>query len=32
MPANDEFKPIKITEENDFLVWGVVAYVVHKVW
>ena len=31
MPANDEFKPIKITEENDFLVWGVVAYVVHKV-
>ena len=23
--------PIKITEENDFLVWGVVAYVVHKV-
>ena len=31
MPANNEFKPIKITEENDFLVWGVVAYVVHKV-
>ena len=25
MPANDEFKPIKITEKNDFLVWGVVA-------
>ena len=31
MPANDEFKPIKITEENDFLVWGIVAYVVHQV-
>jgi DNA polymerase V len=31
MSANDEFKPIKITDENDFLVWGVVAYVVHKV-
>ncbi len=31
MPANAEFKPIRITEENDFLVWGVVAYVVHKV-
>ena len=31
MPANDEFKPIRINEENDFLVWGVVAYVVHKV-
>jgi len=22
MPANAEFKPIRITEENDFLVWG----------
>ncbi len=30
MPANAEFKPIKITEENDFLVWGIVAYVIHK--
>jgi DNA polymerase V len=30
MPANTEFKPIKITEENDFLVWGIVAYVIHK--
>ena len=30
MPANTEFKPIRITEENDFLVWGIVAYVIHK--
>ena len=30
MPANDEFRPIRITEENDFLVWGIVAYVIHK--
>ncbi len=30
MPANAEFKPIRITEENDFLVWGIVAYVIHK--
>jgi DNA polymerase V len=30
MPANEEFKPIRITEENDFLVWGLVAYVIHK--
>ena len=30
MPANAEFKPIKITEENEFLVWGIVAYVIHK--
>ena len=28
--ANAEFKPIRITEENDFLVWGLVAYVIHK--
>ncbi len=30
VPANAEFKPIKITEENEFLVWGLVAYVIHK--
>ncbi len=30
MPANDEFKPIPITEEHDFLVWGIVSYVIHK--
>ncbi len=30
VPANTEFKPIKITEKNDFLVWGIVAYVIHK--
>jgi len=30
MPANAEFKPIQITEENEFLVWGIVAYVIHK--
>lgn len=30
MPANPEFQPIRITEENDFLVWGVVTYIIHK--
>ena len=30
IPANAEFKPIRITEENEFLVWGIVAYVIHK--
>ncbi|MEI6848150.1 MAG: translesion error-prone DNA polymerase V autoproteolytic subunit [Chlorobiaceae bacterium] len=30
VPANEEFKPIRITEENDFMVWGLVAYVIHK--
>ena len=27
---NDWFKPIEITEETDFMVWGVVTYVLHK--
>lgn len=30
MPANDEFKPIRITGESEFLVWGIVTYVIHK--
>jgi len=30
MPENDSFTPIKITEEMDFLVWGVVTYIIHK--
>jgi DNA polymerase V len=30
MPENDSFIPIKITEEMDFLVWGVVTYIIHK--
>tara|TARA_B110000914_G_scaffold176875_1_gene158327 strand:- start:192 stop:644 length:453 start_codon:yes stop_codon:yes gene_type:complete len=30
MPENDSFNPIKITEEMDFLVWGVVTYIIHK--
>ncbi|MEI6691771.1 MAG: translesion error-prone DNA polymerase V autoproteolytic subunit [Chlorobium sp.] len=30
MPANAEFKPIRISEENDFLVWGILSYIVHK--
>ncbi|NUM32045.1 MAG: translesion error-prone DNA polymerase V autoproteolytic subunit [Bacteroidetes bacterium] len=31
MPANSEFKPIKITEETDFVVWGIVTYIIKKV-
>lgn len=31
IPANNEFKPIKVTEENDFCIWGVVTYVIKKV-
>lgn len=33
MPANDEkkvYKPIEITPENNFLVWGVVTYVIKR--
>ena len=30
MPENESFPPIKITEEMDFQVWGVVTYIIHK--
>lgn len=31
MPANNEFKPIAITDQNDFRVWGIVTYVIKKI-
>ncbi len=31
MPANADFKPIEITSENDFIIWGIVTYVIKKV-
>lgn len=31
VPANDEFEPIKVTAESDFIVWGVVSYIIKKV-
>lgn len=31
IPANKEFKPIKIEEGADFRLWGVVTYVIHKI-
>ena len=34
MPANEKntlYQPIEITEENNFMVWGVVTYVIKKV-
>ncbi len=31
VPENEEFSPIKVTEENDFIIWGIVAYVIKKV-
>lgn len=32
MPANKEYKPIKVTAENEFMVWGVVTYIIKKVF
>ncbi|MDV7188536.1 translesion error-prone DNA polymerase V autoproteolytic subunit [Lutibacter sp. TH_r2] len=31
MPENSKYKPIKITDENEFIVWGIVTYVIKKV-
>lgn len=28
VPANDDFNPIRVTEENEFLVWGIVVHVI----
>jgi DNA polymerase V len=30
MPANKNFKPITVTEQNDFLIWGIVTYIIKK--
>ena len=33
MPANennDKYRPIEVTQENNFVVWGVVTYVIKK--
>ena len=30
MPANENYKPMKITEEMNFKVWGVVTFIIHK--
>jgi len=31
LPENPDFKPIRITEDMNFSVWGVVSNVIHKV-
>ena len=28
IPANKNYKPIKVTSENEFIVWGVVTYAI----
>ena len=30
VPANPEFPEIEVTENDDFSVWGVVTYIIHK--
>jgi DNA polymerase V len=30
IPANPDYKPLRVTEENSFIVWGIVTYVIHK--
>lgn len=31
MPENPSYEPIKVTEENQLIVWGMVTYVIKKV-
>lgn len=31
VPANKRYKTIKITSDNDFMIWGIVRYVIKKV-
>ncbi len=31
MPENSNYKPIKVTAENELIIWGIVTYVVKKV-
>jgi DNA polymerase V len=30
IPANNDYKPIAVTGSNDFMVWGIVTYVIKK--
>lgn len=31
MPENKAFKPIKVTEDNELIIWGIVTYVIKNV-
>ena len=31
LPENPLFEPIEVTHENDFIIWGIVTYVVKKI-
>ena len=30
MPENSNYEPIKVSEENNFIIWGIVTYVIKK--
>lgn len=30
MPANKDYEPINITDDNEFAIWGIVTYVIKK--
>jgi DNA polymerase V len=32
MPANQDYQPIEVTEEADFMIWGIVTYIIKKVY
>ena len=32
VPANDLYPPLKVTEDNDFLIWGVVTYAIKSLY
>jgi len=31
IPENENYQPIRVTEENDFLIWGIVTHVIKYV-
>ncbi len=31
MPENKKYKSIKVTEENELIIWGIITYVIKKV-
>jgi DNA polymerase V len=31
LPQNEAFQPIKVTDENELIIWGIVTYVIKSV-
>ncbi|MFL9831067.1 translesion error-prone DNA polymerase V autoproteolytic subunit [Flavobacterium sp. ST-87] len=31
MPENSNYSPVKVSEENEFIIWGIVTYVIKKI-